>query len=70
MCSVNPLWGARRILGELLKVGIEVSQATVAKYMGRRIGTRAIAADGAARPRPDNESGLDDCRGLRGLVGG
>ena len=26
-------------------------EATVAKYMERRIGTRAIAADGAARPR-------------------
>lgn len=34
----NPLWGAPRIHGELLKVGIEVAQATVAKYMvkGRR----------------------------------
>jgi hypothetical protein len=39
MCSANPLWSAPRIHGELLKVGIEVSQATVAKYMGRRIGT-------------------------------
>ncbi len=34
----NPLWGAPRIHGELLKVGIEVAQSTVAKYMvkGRR----------------------------------
>ncbi len=32
----NPLWGAPRIHGELLKLGIEVSQATVAKYMARR----------------------------------
>jgi putative transposase len=31
--SANPLWGAPRIHGELLKLGIEVSQATVAKYM-------------------------------------
>ena len=31
----NPLWGAPRIHGELLKLGIEVSQATVAKYMVR-----------------------------------
>jgi putative transposase len=29
----NPRWGAPRILGELLKLGIQVSQATVAKYM-------------------------------------
>src|SRR5713226_7761486 len=31
----NPRWGAPRIHGELLKIGIEVSQATVAKYMVR-----------------------------------
>jgi putative transposase len=36
MSSANPLWGAPRIHGELLKVGIEISQATVAKYMIRR----------------------------------
>jgi putative transposase len=29
-------WGAPRILGELLKLGIAISQATVAKYMVRR----------------------------------
>jgi hypothetical protein len=38
MNSANPLWGAPRIHGELLKLGIEISQATVAKYMVRRIG--------------------------------
>jgi len=32
----NPLWGAPRIHGELLKLGIEVSQATVGKYMVRQ----------------------------------
>jgi lambda repressor-like predicted transcriptional regulator len=36
MRSANLLWGAPRIHGELLKLGIEVSQATVAKYMVRR----------------------------------
>ena len=35
MSQTNPLWGAPRIHGELLKVGIDVSQATVAKYMIR-----------------------------------
>ena len=39
MSGANPLWGAPRIHGELLKLGIEVSQATVAKYMLRRRGT-------------------------------
>src|SRR3981189_2731086 len=32
----NRLWGAPRIHGELLKLGIEVAQSTVAKYMARR----------------------------------
>jgi transposase InsO family protein len=39
MSSANPMWGAPRIHGELLKLGIEISQATVAKYMVRRRGT-------------------------------
>jgi hypothetical protein len=38
MSSANPLWGAPRIHGELLKLGIGVGQATVAKYMVRRRG--------------------------------
>ena len=32
---VNPLWGAPRIYGELQKLGISVSQSTVAKFMRR-----------------------------------
>jgi len=36
MSQTNPLWGAPRIHGELLKLGIELSQATVAKYMSRQ----------------------------------
>jgi putative transposase len=35
MSSANPLWGAPRIHGELLKLGLTVSQATVSKYMVR-----------------------------------
>ena len=34
----NPLWGAPRIHGELLKLGFEVAQSSVAKYMVRRHG--------------------------------
>ena len=34
----NPLWGAPRIHGELLKLGFEVAQASVAKYMVKRCG--------------------------------
>jgi putative transposase len=36
MSHANPLWGAPRIHGELLKLGLEVSQTTVAKYLPRR----------------------------------
>lgn len=36
MSHAHPLWGAPRIHGELLKVGIDVCQATVAKYMTRQ----------------------------------
>ncbi len=32
----NPLWGAPRIHGELLKLGFNVSQATVSRYLPRR----------------------------------
>ena len=35
MSRENPLWGAPRIHGELKKLGIEVSEATVSKYMER-----------------------------------
>jgi len=36
MSRANWLWGAPRIHGELLKLGIEVAQSTVAKYMVKR----------------------------------
>ena len=38
MSIANPLWGAPRIHGELLKLGIDVGQTSVAKYMARRSG--------------------------------
>ena len=34
----NPLWGAPRIHGELRKLGFEVAQSSVAKYMVKRYG--------------------------------
>jgi putative transposase len=36
MSKANALWGAPRIHGELQKLGIEISQAAVCKYLGRR----------------------------------
>jgi transposase InsO family protein len=40
MAAANPLWGAPRIHGELLKLGIEISERTVSRHMPKR------------RPRP------------------
>src|SRR5947209_5104817 len=36
MSIANPLWGAPRIHGELLKLGVDIGQTTVAKYMAKR----------------------------------
>jgi len=36
MALANPLWGAPRIHGELLKLGLDVSQRTVGRLMPRR----------------------------------
>ena len=38
MSEENPLWGAPRIHGELLKLGFKVAESTVSKYMIRRRG--------------------------------
>src|SRR5712691_992855 len=63
MSIANPLWGAPRIHGELLKLGIDIGQTSVAKYMARRRGppsqgwktflNRRHRGDGSVR-RPDN----------------
>jgi hypothetical protein len=46
MSIANPLWGAPRIHGELLKLGIDIGQTSVAKYMARR---RAPPSQGGRR---------------------
>jgi hypothetical protein len=38
MSKENALWGAPRIHGELLMLGIEIAESTVARYMTRRQG--------------------------------
>jgi transposase InsO family protein len=38
MSVENPLWGAPRIHGELLKLGLEIAQSSVAKYVVKRRG--------------------------------
>ena len=35
MATENPTWGAPRIHGELLKLGFEISECTVSRYLGR-----------------------------------
>jgi putative transposase len=41
LAGENQLWGAERIRGELLKLGIEVSKRTIQKYMPKERGSRA-----------------------------
>jgi hypothetical protein len=38
MSLENPLWGAPRVHGELLKLGFAVAHSSVAKYMAKRHG--------------------------------
>ncbi|MFY1824460.1 integrase core domain-containing protein [Myxococcus fulvus] len=45
MADANPTWGAPRIHGELLRLGMEVGQTTVARYMPR-------PGRGAPKPSP------------------
>ena len=41
MSIENWLWGAPRIHGELLKLGFELAQSSVTKYMAKRCGPRS-----------------------------
>jgi hypothetical protein len=36
MSRQNPLWGAPRIRGELLKLGVDIGERSVSKYLVRR----------------------------------
>jgi hypothetical protein len=62
MTASNPRWGAERIRGELLKLGVRVAKRTVQKYMGRskpcRVGqppSRCVLADMLRRRRCNEE---------------
>jgi hypothetical protein len=61
MATKNRLWGAERIRGELLKLGIKLSKRTVQKYMrgvatrfnaGRRLKGEVFPSTGELPPRP------------------
>jgi len=41
MCRENPTWGAPRIQSELVLLGHDVAESTVAKYMERSRGPRS-----------------------------
>jgi hypothetical protein len=54
MSRANPLWGAPRVHGELLKLGVEVARSTVAKYMAR--GRRPPSQRSTDHPFPWTEA--------------
>ena len=63
MSRENPLWGAPRIHGELLKLGIDVSQATVTRYMVRHpAAPRASPMAGRQIQTPSPEDTLPPSR--------
>ena len=59
MSIVNPLWGAPRIHGELLKLGIDVGQTSVAKYMARRRGPPSQGWNTFLRNHADGIAAMD-----------
>ena len=63
MSMANPLWGAPRIHGELLKLGIDVGQTTVAKYMAKR--RRPPSQGWKITPMPSHQWIYSLCRQCR-----
>jgi hypothetical protein len=59
MSADNPLWGAPRIHGELLKLGFEVAQSSVAKYMTKRGGPPAQGWSTFLRNHAPNIAAMD-----------
>jgi transposase InsO family protein len=55
----NPLWGAPRIHGELLKLGVDIAQSTVAKYMSRRHCPRSPGWQAFLRNHTAHIAGVD-----------
>jgi hypothetical protein len=64
MSIANPLWGAPRIHRELLELGIEIGQTSVAKYMVRRR-QRSLNKD-APVSRPVQRTGVISSRAILG----
>src|SRR6266513_2227814 len=61
MSKDNPLWGAPRIHGELLKLGFEIAESTVSKYMIRRRGPPSQSWRTFLRNHADAIAAIDLC---------
>jgi transposase InsO family protein len=59
MSIANPLWGAPRIHGELLKLDIAIGQTSVAKYMAKRRGSRSQGWKTFLRNHADGIAAMD-----------
>ena len=59
MSIANPLWGAARIHGELLKLGIDVGQTSVAKYMAKGRAPPSQGWKTFLRNHPDGIASMD-----------
>jgi hypothetical protein len=57
--NANPLWGAPRIHGELLKLGIDIGQTSVAKNMARRRGPPSQGWKTFLRNHADGVAAID-----------
>ena len=61
MSKENPLWGAPRIHGELRKLGFELAQSTVSKYMVRGRTPPAQSWKTFLRNQADGIAAIDLC---------
>ena len=61
MSKENPLWGAPRIHGEVLKLGFEIAESTVSKYMIRRRGPPSQTWRTFLRNHADAIAAIDLC---------
>jgi len=61
MSKENPLWGAPRIHGELLKLGFEIAESTVSKYLIRHRGPPSQNWRTFLRNHADAIAGIDLC---------
>jgi hypothetical protein len=59
MSRENSFWGAPRIHGELLKLGFDIAQSTVAKYMVRRRGSPSQGWKTFLRNHAPNTAAMD-----------